>query len=262
MKRTRTVAVVGAFGLALALSGVAVARNPHAGTHGSGNGHGPSTNDRTLKTKDRTLHTNDRTLGPNASTAPVLMTVWVKGNTTQPGGTLRILALVQAPVASRPDSVDAIVHLDGGDQTVTLLHNGNGHGVAYHGTVAVPDTQPAGQVAIDATATVGGQPVAGTGFGRVVAPDTADQSSSAEPDASERPDASESPDASEAPDASESPDASEAPEESEAPDASESPEPSESAEDGDGNDQGDNASAGPNQDVIAQVIALLQSLLG
>jgi hypothetical protein len=250
MKRTGTAAVVAALGLTLALTGAVAARNPHAGTHGGGHGSTKAHAHGKTKTTDRTNKGSDRT-APTGS-ATVAANLWVKGNTSHPGGTLRIVGLVQAPTASRPDSVDAVVTFASGPVSVTLVHNGNGHGVAYHGTAEVPSAEPAGKVKIDVTATVAGQNLTGTGWGAVV---SQDGSETGDEDANDSPEPSETPEASEAPEESEAPEASESPEESEAPEASETPEVSDGDEDGDG----DNAKV--DAAFVRSLIAYLQTLI-
>ena len=94
-------------------------------------------------------------------------TLRVKANAAHPGGTLRILALVKAPVRTRPTSVNAIVHFASGDIAVALTRHGHSKGAAYHGSVAVAPTEVAGEVMIDATAIVNGTTLNATGKGKI-----------------------------------------------------------------------------------------------
>ncbi|HEU4672342.1 MAG TPA: hypothetical protein VFS32_05525, partial [Candidatus Limnocylindrales bacterium] len=99
--------------------------------------------------------------------APVLTDLWVTGSASHPDGTLHVLALVQAPPADRPDTVDAVVHFATGDFPMTLTRSGQG--VAYHGDATVPVNEPTGEVAIDVSGDVAGQTLTGTGWGKVLA---------------------------------------------------------------------------------------------
>jgi hypothetical protein len=245
MKRTGGAALVAAACLALALSGTALARNPHAGTHGQG--HGPSAH----------VHGNAHAQGHGGGSGtnakntiadvPVLTELWVKGGASHPDGIMHVLALVQAPLASRPDTLDVVVHFASGDLALTLARNGNGHGVAYHGDAAVPTGEPTGEVAIDVAGDVGSQALTGTGWGKVLA---GGDGTDAAPGDQTTEDATDGTDA--APGEQTTEDATDGTDTGDAQDAGDA----QGAEDG---SQGDGVVL--SSDFIRQVIALLESLL-
>jgi len=273
MKRTITNALAIALFASLAFSGAVAAKGhgAHAATHGPSVKHG--------------------TGGSTAS-------LTTKGNASHPGGVLRVLAVLHAAKDLRPPTVNATVHFATGDVPAVLTRSG--HGAAYHAAVPVPAAEPAGVVLIDATATVDGTVLTATGRGKIVidtqtnppAPLAAPPASSCTPAPSDSTEPSHSPDASEAPDASESADPSDTDDESGSADPaasaepsaaaepSDTPEPSEPADPSDSGDHstGDQTSgtadpcagAAPTitttftlpADLMAQVVAFVESLLG
>ena len=177
MKRNASRALVAALAAALALSGVAAAKD-HPSAHGAGHvapaGHAAKA---------------------GAAIVPSLRT---KGNASHPGGVFRVLAVVKAAHADRPATIAAIVHFASGDVAVVLSRHGSSSGAAYHADVPVPPTEAAGTVLIDATAVVAGATVTATGSGKIVVADVADAADAAEAaEAAETAEAPETPDATE-----------------------------------------------------------------
>jgi hypothetical protein len=269
MKRTTTKALAIALFASLAFSGAVSAKGHDArGTHATT--HGPS---------------GQQGAGATATS------LTIKGNASHPGGVFRVLAVLHAAKDLRPPTVDAIVHFASGDVPAVLTRSGQG--AAYHAAVPVPAAEPAGVVLIDATATVDGTVLTATGQGKIVI-DTrtnppaplAAPTASCTPAPSDSTEPSESPDASQAPDASESADPSDTNDQSGSADPSDSaepsdtPEPSESADPSDSGEQstGDQTSGTADPcasdaptvtttftlpaDLMAQVVAFVESLLG
>jgi hypothetical protein len=264
LKRTTTKALVLALFASLAFTG-AVAAKSHDGARGTAASHGP-----------KVTHAG----GPTTSS------LRVKGNASHPGGVFRVLALVHAAVDLRPATVDAIVHFASGDVPAVLTRSGRGS--AYHAAVPVPAGEPAGIVLIDATATVDGTVLTATGQGKIVVEDnsapqapepTVAPSPSCVPAPSDSADPSESPEPSDSAEPSESPEPSDSAEPSASAEPSDSPEPSETAEPSDSPEPSDSAdpsaSADPcasesptvtttltlPADIMAQVLAFLESLI-
>src|SRR5258706_13406485 len=127
MKRIASRALVAAVAAALALSGIAAAKD-HP-NHGKAGHHGAPV-----------VHADKA-----ATTVASLRT---KGNASHPGGIFRVLAVVKAWHADRPATVDPIVHFSTGDVALVLTRRGKC--AAYHGTAPVPDAEPAGVVLIAA----------------------------------------------------------------------------------------------------------------
>ncbi|HEY3522854.1 MAG TPA: hypothetical protein VGK63_04055 [Candidatus Limnocylindrales bacterium] len=262
MKRSGTVALVAAAGLVLALSGTTLARNPHAGTHGQGHGqasavHGRSGTHDKSATQDghgkAHLNVHADESGSTTDTlltadAPTLTELWVKGSASHPEGVLHVLALVQVPLADRPDTLDVVVHFLTGDVSLTLTRSGLG--VAYQGDADVPADEPSGDVAIDVTGDVGGQALTGTGSGKVIA----------------NGDATDGTDAAEGADGTEDTDGTEGAEDTDGTEGAEDTDAADSDVDETAADDGDTTDEAGDQDVasaafVRSVIALVESLL-
>ena len=174
MKRTASRALVVALAAALALSGVAAAKD-HPSAKGAAHvapaGHAAKA---------------------GAAVVPSLRT---KANTSHPGGVFHVLAVLKAARADRPATIAAIVHFASGDVAVVLSRHGSSSGAAYHADVPVPPTEVAGTVLIDATAVVAGATVQATGSGKIVVADAADAADATE--TAETAEAPETPDATE-----------------------------------------------------------------
>lgn len=147
-RRALTAAVVAALATSLAFGGAALAKGPKPGK-------GPD--------RQRTEQVEPRGQGGGAQVQVSLKT---KGNASHPGGVFRVLAVLKAPTADRPETIDAVVHFGSGDVAVELTRSGGG--AAYHAFVPVPDDEPEGVVTIEATAVVAGETLEATGAGKIL----------------------------------------------------------------------------------------------
>jgi hypothetical protein len=254
MKRTTTKALAIALFASLAFSGVVSAKD-HPSHSPKGGNQGPAV---------------------THGSGPTTPSLKVKGNASHPGATFRVLALVHADVDLRPATVDAIVHFASGDVPAVLTRSGSGG--AYHAFIPVPASEPAGVVLIDATATVDGTVLTATGQGKIVIGDETEAPEAAplvEPSPTCVPAQTETPDATANQDESETPDATDNQDESETPDATDNDDQSESADPSDGTDESDSDETSETADpcaptvtttftlsaeMMAQVIAFVESL--